>query len=261
MLVAIALLISGCDYIDYHPYDTRITGPVGLNNANMVRIEAACAGRQTLRFVFLSDTQRHYDETKDAVESVNARDDIDFVIHGGDLSDFGATKEFLWMRDILDNLRVPYVCLIGNHDCQGTGEAVFKEVFGETDFAFTAGNVRFICLNTNAMEYDYSDPIPDFGFIRAELDALAPPVEKTVFAMHVRPFEFQFNNNVADVFEYYVNRFPGVQFCIFGHEHRMMAEDLFGDGVLYYGCSNIAERSYLLFTIKEEGYTYEEVFF
>ena len=33
------------------------------------------------------------------------------------MSDFGVTDEFLWQRDIMNKLRVPYVALIGNHDC------------------------------------------------------------------------------------------------------------------------------------------------
>ena len=45
-------------------------------------------------------------------------------------------------------------------------------IYGDPNFAFTAGNVRFICLNTNAMEYDYSEPVPDFNFIENELNNL-----------------------------------------------------------------------------------------
>ena len=184
----------------------------------------------------ISDTQRWYDETEKAVEALNARDDIDFVLHGGDLSDFGLKKEFMWQRDILNRLRVPYVCLLGNHDCQGTGEAVFEKIFGPSDFAFTAADVRFVCLNTNAMEYDY-------------------------FAMHVRPYDFQFNNNVAKVFEHYVVRFPQPLCCIFGHEHRWIEEDIFGDGMMYYGCPNIEKRTYILYTLTPDGYSYEKVDF
>ncbi len=36
----------------------------------------------------ISDTRRWYDETEKTVEALNARDDIDFVLHGGDLSGF-----------------------------------------------------------------------------------------------------------------------------------------------------------------------------
>lgn len=37
--------------------------------------------------------------------------------------------------------------------------------FGNPNFSFVAGDVKFLCLNTNALEYDYSTPIPDFEFI------------------------------------------------------------------------------------------------
>ena len=37
----------------------------------------------------ISDTQRWYNSTEDVVKALNARGDIDFVIHGGDQSDFG----------------------------------------------------------------------------------------------------------------------------------------------------------------------------
>ncbi len=258
---ATVLFAAGCDLIEYHPYDTRVTGRTGINAANCVRIGEACRGGSVCRFAMISDTQRWYDETEDAVAALNARGDLDFVIHGGDLSDFGATKEFLWQRDILERLTVPYVVLLGNHDCLGTGEDVYKVVFGEPNFAFTAGTTRFICLNTNAMEFDYSNPMPDIEFIEHELNTLSPEIDRTVFAMHVRPFEFQFNNNVAKMFELYVSQFPRAEFCIFGHEHRVMVEELFGDGVVYYGCPNIEKRQYLLFTVGEKDYTYEVVDF
>ena len=87
-------------------------------------------------------------------------------------------------------------------------------------------------------------------------------IEKTVFAMHVKPFEFVFNNNVAKIFQLYVNQFPKVQFCLYGHEHKFAVDDLFNDGVLYFQCPCIDKRIYLLFTIKEDGtYDYETVEF
>lgn len=107
--------------IDYHPYDVRISGETEVNAHNMERIEANCQGKTTIRFVTMGDSQRWYDETEDFVKAINQRNDIDFVIHGGDMSDFGLTKEFLWQRDIMNGLHVPYVALIGNHDCLGTG--------------------------------------------------------------------------------------------------------------------------------------------
>ena len=113
------------------------------------------------------------------------------------------------------------------------------------------------------MEYDYSQPVPDFGFMEDELTNLPEGIEKTVFLMHVKPYEFIFNNNVARVFQEYVKQFPNVQFCLYGHEHHLKVDDLFGDGILYYQCPNIGKRTYLVFTIKEgtHEYDYEAVEF
>lgn len=255
------LSLTGCDVFDYHPYDGRITGETGINDKNIKRITEQCKGLTEYKFAFISDTQRWYDETEDAVKDINSRTDIRFVIHGGDLSDFGVTKEFLWQRDILNKLKVPYVCCLGNHDCIGTGEEVFKKVFGIPNFAFTAGDVRFICLNTVALEYDYSNPIPDFQFIEDEINSADTVVKKTVFAMHCRPFDEQFNNNVAKPFEYYVKSCRNTQFCISGHNHHTEIKDLFNDGLIYYACTCIADRRYFIFTIKNDSYECEEVSF
>jgi len=255
------LLLTGCDLIDYHPYDVRISGETNVNARNIERIESACSGKESIRFVTMGDSQRWYDETEDFVKHVNQRTDIDFVIHGGDLSDFGVTDEFLWQRDILNGLNVPYVALIGNHDCLGTGEDTYRAVFGEPNFSFIAGRVKFVCLNTNAIEYDYSKPIPDFGFIDNELTNRADEFDKTVFCMHIRPGCNDFNNNVSQTFQKYVKSFPGIQFCTAAHEHHVFEEDLFEDGIMYYMSDCMKNRNYYVFTITPDGYEREIIYF
>lgn len=255
------MLFGGCDLIDYHPYDVRIDGETGINDKNIARIETLCQGKDTLRFAFMGDSQRWYDETQDFVTDVNRRDDIDFVIHGGDLSDFGVTDEFLWQRDILNRLKMPYVALIGNHDCLGTGEETFRAVFGNPNFAFIAGRVKFVCLNTNAIEYDYSRPIPDFDFMENEMTERADEFDRTVIAMHIRPYCGEFNNNVARVFQRYVNLYPDIQFCLAAHEHRLAEEDLFDDGIMYYLSDCMKHRNYYIFTLTPDGYEREAVYF
>lgn len=256
---SLLFLTTSCDWFEYHPYDAQVRGETHINLKNRARIEEACAEKETIRFAFLSDTQRWYDETEDAVKFINTKQDIDFVIHGGDISDFGLTKEFLWQRDILNKLKVPYVVLLGNHDCLGNGNKVFREVFGDYNFSFMAGNIKFVCLNTNAIEFDYSIPVPDFEFIEKELNDQNPLHQKTVVAMHAAPFDEQFNNNVARVFQRYITEFPGLMFCINGHGHKLSEEDLFDDGIIYYETPNIAKRTFLLFTITPDDYTYEVI--
>ena len=242
----IAVFLTACQ-VEYHPYDTRINGPTGINARNIARIEAACKGKRMIRFAQISDTQRWYDETEDAVRALNARDDIDFVIHTGDMADFGMRDEFERQR--------------GNHDCLATGERIFNKIFGEVDFAFTAGDVRFVCLNTNALEFDHDTPVPNFDFLERQIDGFPAGAEKTVVVMHAKPYSEQFDNNVAKIFQQTIRQFPNLQFCMNGHGHNFAAEDLFDDGVIYYECDNIDKKTYLLFTITEEGYDYERVEF
>lgn len=256
----IAVFLTACQ-VEYHPYDTRIDGQTGINARNVARIESTCEGKRTIRFAQISDTQRWYDETEDAVKAINARDDIDFVIHTGDLADFGMRDEFERQRDILNRLRVPYVVLLGNHDCLATGERIFTKIFGEADFAFTAGDVRFVCLNTNALEFDHDTPVPNFDFLERQIDGFPAGAEKTVVVMHAKPYSEQFDNNVAKIFQQTIRLFPQLQFCLNGHGHNFAAEEIFDDGVVYYECDNIGKENYLLFTITGEGYDYERVEF
>lgn len=253
------LFLSGCGMIDYHPYDVRISGETEVNAHNMERIEANCQGKTTIRFVTMGDSQRWYDETEDFVKAINQRNDIDFVIHGGDMSDFGLTKEFLWQRDIMNGLHVPYVALIGNHDCLGTGAETYKAVFGPTNFSFIAGDVKFVCLNTNALEYDYSEPVPDFTFMENEITNRREEFEKTVICMHARPYTDVFNDNVAKVFQHYVKQYAGIQFCTAAHTHHHQDDMIFDDGIHYVTSDCMDYRTYLVFTITPEKYEYELV--
>ena len=255
------LFMGGCDMIDYHPYDVRISGQTDINNRNIEKIEANCKDKANIRFFTMGDSQRWYDETLDFVNHLNKRDDIDFVIHGGDYSDFGVTDEFLWQRDIMNKLKVPYVGLIGNHDCLGTGEETFRIVFGDPNFSFIAGRIKFICLNTNAIEFDYSRPIPDFEFINAQLDDRRDEYDRTIFSMHIRPFCMEFNNNVAQVFQYTIKQFPGLLFCTAAHEHRVFEEEFFEDGVMYYMSDCMKHRNYNIFTVTPDGYEREVVYY
>ncbi|MDR1679442.1 MAG: metallophosphoesterase [Prevotellaceae bacterium] len=257
-----AFILCSCEELfEAHPYDGKITGETGMNAKNIARIVNNCAGKQQIRFIMMGDTQRWYDETEDFVSHINSRNDIDFVIHGGDISDFGLTKEMLWQRNILNKLKVPYVVLLGNHDCLATGEQVFRKVFGDENFAFVAGNIRFVCLNTNSLEYDYSHPVPDFDFIDEQLTAQATEEEKTIVVMHSPPFSDQFDNNIAPFFQEEIIKFSNLQFCLNAHEHRLEVKDRFKDGIIYYGSANIEKRNYLLFTITPNGYEREVVYF
>jgi Icc-related predicted phosphoesterase len=246
---------------EYHPYDIRkTTGNYDLNNSNILRIEQSNDDQDTLRFAFMADTQRFYDETAAFVREVNQHEDIDFVIHGGDITDFGMSKEYLWVNDILKKLRVPYVALIGNHDVVGHGKIVYENIYGDLNFSFKFRNTRFICLNTNALEFDYSTPVPDFDFMAGFLTDTVD-VNRTIVVMHAPPYDVQFNNNAVVTFNNILERYENLQFCLHAHTHRREVNDYFNNGIIYYGADDMAGRNYLLFTVAGNSYTYSVVNF
>lgn len=260
----VALLVPfmvGCEYFEVHPYDTDITGERDIIKRNIKQIESLRIENNEFRFAVISDTQGFYDQLKTAVECLNEIDDLDFVLHCGDLTDYGLKREFENQRDILLGLNVPWVTVIGNHDCLASGYAIYNEIFGSTDYAFTVGNSRFICLNTNYMEFGCSTHIPNLDFISEQVGSLRDDIRQVIYVMHIAPGILGFNNSVKDSFQNTIKQTPKLPFCLYGHCHRLSVDDLLNDGVLYYQCPNIEKRTILLFTMHATDYEYETICF
>ena len=260
ILIMTVLLLPSCDTVfDIHPYDTRITGATNINQNNIATIEKTCAGRDTVRIAFISDSHQWYNDLGAIIDDINRRDSIDFVVHLGDITDFGSTQEYLWTRKKMERLNKPHVVMQGNHDCLGTGNEVYAKMFGNNDFSFIAGRVKFIMINTNAIEYDYSEPVPDFDFLEAEATRDSALFDRSVACMHAAPYSEQFNNNVLKPFNYYVMNFPNLMFCLYGHGHQIDEHDFFNNGIIYYEVAAAKKRKYRIFTITPNGYANEVI--
>ena len=70
LLSFLCLFMSGCEMIDYHPYDVRINGETDVNAHNIAEIEQKCKDKTTIKFVTMGDSQRWYDETLDFVGEI-----------------------------------------------------------------------------------------------------------------------------------------------------------------------------------------------
>ena len=260
ILLITVLLLASCDTVfDIHPYDTRITGATNINQNNIATIEKTCAGRDTVRIAFISDSHQWYNDLGAIIDDINRRDSIDFVVHLGDITDFGSTQEYLWTRKKMERLNKPHVVMQGNHDCLGTGNEAYAKMYGNNDFSFVAGRIKIVCLNTNAIEYDYSEPIPDFDFMEREAIADTTVFDRTIVCMHAAPFSEQFNNNVVKPFNYYITQFPGLLFCMYGYSHHTEEHDFCGNGVIYYEVASASKREYRIFVITPKGYSNEVV--
>ena len=156
--------------------------------AALVSAAGLAAQENTVRFAFLSDT--HYSEGSGAVrdlsrcvKDVNTLDNLDFVLVGGDLTDFGTDEEITAVKQILDSLRYKYYVVAGNHDAKWSesGCNTFLKVFGYENFEFESKGWRFIGCNCGPDMRMAPALIPQESM--EWLKGLKPGV-KTVFVNH-----------------------------------------------------------------------------
>jgi predicted phosphodiesterase len=256
LLLASVALLSSC--FDIHPYDVDVDGETGINAKQMKIIESRFADKDTLRVAFISDTHLWHSDARDQVADVNRRN-VDFVVHCGDLTDTATGKEYEWSREILYSLKAPFVALIGNHDFLGTGDQTYQVMYGPMNFSFIAGRVKFLCINTNATEYDYLAAIPDFDYMETEMVKDSAKFDRTIIIMHAPPYSDQFNNNVCKAFRRYLDFFPGLMCCVYGHNHNDTVSDIYNDGLLFWGIDCAEHRNYRIMTITPDGYEMEQI--
>ena len=134
-------------------------------------------------------------------------------------------------------------------------------MYGDKDFSFIAGRVKFVCLNTNATEYDYLAAVPNFDFMEEEMVKDSAQFDRTILVMHAPPYSDQFNNNVCKAFRRYLDFAPGLMCCIYGHDHNDTVSDIYGDGLMFYAIDCAQHRNYRIMTITPDGYEIEQIRF
>lgn len=83
-----------------------------------------------------------------AVQDINTQKDIAFVIVSGDVTEFGSYNELRTAKCLLDDLKVSFYAIPGNHDSNWSesGTNDFLRVFGNETFGFEYGGYKFIGL-------------------------------------------------------------------------------------------------------------------
>lgn len=104
----------------------------------------------------LSGEQNHLDLVR-LVDELNRAfaDSLAFAYTPGDVADQGAASQYQVVRQVLDELQLPWCAIIGDHDVHEKSFANFLNFMAsETRFSFSAGAVRFFALNA----FDVPDP-------------------------------------------------------------------------------------------------------
>ncbi|KAA9333329.1 metallophosphoesterase [Hymenobacter busanensis] len=254
VLCCSTVLLAGCTLLESNPNQTWAPPTAQhLTAQNLQRLRAhPKSPTDTVRFVFVGDSQRFYDETEDFVRSVNQQPGIDFVLVGGDISDFGLTRELRWVHRRLSGLRAPYLTVIGNHDQVGNGRAAYQQVYGPLNYSFRYGGTKFVCVDTNGRESGFRGRVPDVPWLRRELADTAG-VRRTVVVSHVPPTDSDFDPQLIPAYTAAIGSSPQVVLHLAAHIHRYTAEQPYHDGVPYLTTYHMGKRRYLVLSVWGAG--------
>ncbi|WP_192822204.1 metallophosphoesterase [Rufibacter sp. LB8] len=252
------LPFSSCDLFDYHPYEGNVTykNLTAENVARIKALESTFPAQATLKFAFISDTHNFFEEKEAMVKDINSRN-VAFVLHGGDITNYGFTDEFERSHRVLSKLNAPYVTVIGNHDCLGDGDKIYQAMYGPLNHSFTFKNNKFIFLNSNFLEFDAS--VPDLDYLQRELQAPADITNKFVVA-HISPDHGEANPAKAMGYATLMQQFT-VGLSLHGHIHGHTVRQPYNDGITYLTTASANKRNYVMVTVTGNTITHEVITF
>ncbi|KAA9333331.1 metallophosphoesterase [Hymenobacter busanensis] len=244
-------LLGGCDLLEFSPNETRT--PEEYRNLTRKNLDALAARPNpsrgdTLRFVFIGDSQRFYGEAEDFVRSVNQQPDVAFVLVAGDISDFGLVREMRWVDERLRKLRVPYLTVIGNHDHVANGRGAYEQVYGPLNYAFTYADTRFVLLDTNGREAGFNGTLPNIPWLESTL-ADTGGARRQIVVSHVPPFDGDFDPQLEQPYVEALARAPRLVFELNGHRHDFGVDYPYENNIPFINSYSFEKREYTLLTL------------
>lgn len=257
-LLLLFLVLGGCDEVfDYHPNAVRLDETEqNLTQKYLDELGSGTPG-DTIRLVLMGDTQRFYDHIQDFVNSASQQENIDFMLHCGDISDFGMTQEFRWVHSLLQALPFPYLTVIGNHDLLANGAQVYETMYGPRNYYFDYNGIRFLMTDTNSREYGFVGTVPDLNWMSSSLQ-LPDSIYQAVVVGHVPPFDYDFDKALEEDFVN-VLRNNNVELSLFGHLHNSDIFHPYGDDIDMVVTNSMKGRSYYIVQIWKEGHNVQEI--
>jgi len=249
-MLSLPFITSCSKYIDYTPYRIKIDAPYGQTNKNLSRIRDISNGEfKPFKIAIISDTHTFYDNFNKAVESINNLDDIDFVVHAGDLTLSAITKEFEWFSEIINKINVPVINVIGNHDYLANGVKTYENLLGDLNFTFVYNNCKFVIFDNVSLERNTGEA--DFKWFDDNLKN-DNSYNHVIPISHIPPWTEQFSTGEGFYFNNLLEK-NDVKLSIHGHTHSFSYDKRY-DSVDYLVVNDIDDRQYVVLEVLEKDF-------
>lgn len=154
------------------------------NKKEISRIKVADPDNFT--FAVLGDNKGNVSFFKPLLHSIAQDKEIAFAIDDGDLVSDGKKRQYRYfLNQVRENVAIPFLTAIGNHDLDNGSNNNYRDIFGSTYYTFQIDQNHFFVL----------DATSESGFDKLERQWLEDELNKAQGAkgrfvfMHVPPFD------------------------------------------------------------------------
>jgi outer membrane protein assembly factor BamB/predicted MPP superfamily phosphohydrolase len=219
------------------------------------------------KFAFISDTHISTPDATPAqdlqrtIADINKRNDLDFVVLTGDITELGTNEELATAKKILDGLKIKWFIIPGNHDVgwSESGGESYVSTFGGDRFSFDHNGIRFIGCSSGpyVRMSDGHIPLDAMTWMKNILDT-TPQSMPVIFLNHY-PMDNQMDN-WYEVIDLLKKKNTILIMCGHGHTNKVLNfEDI--PGVM--GRSNLRAKKeaggYNFVTVTTDYISFAEV--
>ena len=251
VLFTILITLSNCDNLfEYSVYEAGVKeSQKNTTVKNLKLLEDIKLTSKEFKFAFITDVHYSYDNLRSVINDINKKDDILFVIFGGDIADQALLKEYEIFYDIMKNLKKPYLTVIGNHDYNLNGSLIYKRMFGNFNYSFEFNNNKFVLFDDIVWE---SNKNPDFEWLSATLSNNSNYNQVFTFA-HIPTSSDDLTDEMKATYKY-IMADNNVSLSVHGHTHSYSYEE--GD-VSYLTIPSLKDPEYGLISVSDKNFNIE----
>jgi len=245
VLTTTAAAIACGDLSPWGSFETPLFTNLTQKHLDMLR--TGTPNFQPFKVALVADPQVVVGALKDCRTEINKRDDIDFTVLAGDLTDRSLRHEFEWVATIIEEFRRPLLTVVGNHDGLIYGEEIYTKMFGPLNYSFVYNNVKFVMWNNNTFEWGY----PNFDWLQSEIESH----ERVIIVAHQQPGVLERYSDVNDRFRE-VFKHPHVLGSVHGHLHKWGYQEIHGKPALT--VERVQGTSWGILNVTETGINFEK---